>query len=66
MTKNVESILENWATLNARIHECSEEECADLLARERLGKRRATFLLRLYGRFNTLRTTRERQELLGS
>lgn len=57
-------LLKNWLTLNEKIHGCTEKDCAELLAREKRGQRRATFLLRIYGRFNTLRCVRERGELL--
>lgn len=57
-------ILENWKTLNDNIKQLSEEEIEQLLKLERKGERRTQFLLRLYGRYNTLRCVRERKEIL--
>lgn len=57
-------LLENWAALNASLMDLSEEQVETLLNEERSGQKRPAFLLRLYGRFNTLRTQRERRELL--
>lgn len=59
-----EYLLENWASLNDSIMELEEAQVQRLLEQERTGQRRPAFLLRLYGRFNTLRTKRERTELL--
>lgn len=58
------SILENWQALNEGIKELTEEQVEKLLTQERNGLRRTQFLLRLYGRYNTLRTVRERKEIL--
>ena len=58
------SIIDTWETLNAKIKQLSEEEVEQLLKLERTGQRRTQFLLRLYGRYNTLRTVRERRELM--
>lgn len=57
--------LETWGALNDAMYKdsLSEKECWDLLAEEKKGQARATFMLRLYGRANTLRTARERLEL---
>lgn len=56
--------LENWATLNDNIKKLTEQQVKDLLDVERKGEKRTQFLLRLYGRYNTLRTVRERKELM--
>lgn len=58
------SILENWANLNNMIMTMTEQELKVLLAAEKDGQNRTQFLLRLYGRYNTLRTVRERRELV--
>lgn len=56
--------LENWAILNDNIKRLPENEVKKLLDKERKGLKRTQFLLRLYGRYNTLRTLRERKELM--
>ena len=56
-------LLKSWQGLNKHIKTLTEAEAGDLLEAEKKGKRRLGFLMRLYGRFNTLRTIRERQEL---
>lgn len=58
------AILDNWKALNTRIKTISEEECEQLLTLERQGEARPQFILRIYGRYNTLRTLRERKELM--
>ena len=63
MPKEVD-YLSNWSTLNQHVQKLDEATIADLLKKEKKGKRRTQFLLRLYGRFNILRTARERQELI--
>lgn len=57
-------ILESWKSLNDNIKDLDEDQVKELLDKEREGKKRTQFLLRLYGRYNTLRTIRERKELL--
>lgn len=56
-------LLRSWSALNEGLHKLTEQECATLLKAEKLGPRRLSFLIRIYGRFNRLRTTRERNEL---
>lgn len=56
-------LLKNWHDLNAHIKELDEKQAWDLLEQEKNGKRRLGFLMRLYGRFNMMRTERERGEL---
>lgn len=58
-----EALLRSWQGLNAHIRELTEVQALSLLEMEKKGKRRLGFLMRLYGRFNTMRTIRERQEL---
>lgn len=58
------SLLDNWQVLNEKIKTLPEEQVEQLLNIERKGQRRAQFLLRIYGRYNTLRTIRERRELM--
>ena len=59
-----EYMLDNWVTLNSVVMDLEEAQVKALLDLEREGQRRPAFLLRLYGRYNTLRTRRERSELL--
>lgn len=63
-TKVDTKILENWKSLNDSIQELDEGTLKTLLQVERSGQRRPQFLLRLYGRYNTLRCDRERKELM--
>lgn len=58
------TILDNWQLLNDKIKELSEEEVKQLLTIERNGQRRTQWMLRLFGRYNILRTVRERKEML--
>lgn len=63
MAKDKTEILDNWKALNEGLKQLAEDEAYRLLQVERSDKKRLQFLLRLYGRFNTLRTIRERAEL---
>lgn len=65
MVKEPQDLLQAWGTLNKEMQKITEEGCAELLKREKKGRRRLSFLLRIYGRFNKLRTQRERNELVG-
>lgn len=56
--------LRTWAGLNEHINTLDEAECWALLAAEKKGKRRVSFMLRIYGRANRLRTESERKELV--
>lgn len=58
-----EDLLQDWGTLNRNIQQLSEEDCMQLLKKEKAGQQRLSFLLRIYGRLNKLRTQRERNEL---
>lgn len=62
-TFNAEEILGNWKLLNEKIGTLTEEECHSLLDSEKKGQKRYTFLRRIYGRYNTLRASREHREL---
>lgn len=61
----MKELLENWSVLNKGLHKLNEEDLIKLLQAEKKGKRRVQFMIRIYGRFNRLRTERERSELLG-
>ncbi len=58
--------LENWGKLNEFLKVATEEQCEKLLLMEKLGAQRLQFKLRIYGKLNKLRTTRERNELAGA
>lgn len=60
----IEAALSNWTALNDALRTASEHRCALLLDRERLGKRRIQYLLRIHARFNKQRADRERRELM--
>jgi hypothetical protein len=53
-----------WLQLQDKLAKATEKQCMVLLKEEQDGKKRVQYLLRIYGRFNVLRTTRERSELL--
>lgn len=53
-----------WLQLQDRLVRAKESDCLTLLKAEKAGKKRVQYLLRIYGRFNVLRTKRERTELL--
>jgi hypothetical protein len=53
-----------WATLNYTIMGATEKECAETLEHELEHKRRNQFALRIFCRFNRLRTVRERHEIV--
>lgn len=56
--------LENWKVLNKHLQKLKENVVIALLKEELRENKRPQFLLRLYGRYNTLRTKRERSEIL--
>lgn len=53
-----------WIALNDALREADERLCKELLAVESKGRRRPTFLRRIYGRLNRVRALREVQDLL--
>lgn len=57
-------LLDNWIGLNKGLKQLNEEEAKELLEVERKGQKRQSYLLRIYGRYNTLRTKRERKQLM--
>ena len=54
----------NWRTLNDACSLLTEEEAQAALEHESANKRRASILIRLHQRYNTLRVARERKEML--
>ncbi len=58
--------LENsWRSVNNQLAMMSEQEVLAKLMAERVGEKRVSILERLHQRYNTLRVTRERLEILG-
>lgn len=53
-----------WRSLNNQLSMMSEEEVLTLLQVEKHGEKRASVLQRLHQRYNVLRVSRERIELL--
>lgn len=56
--------LSGWMKLQEFLKLADEEQCWDLIQRERKGNKRSMFILRIYGRYNRLRADRERKELV--
>ena len=55
--------LSDWRKMNEFIQAHTEEECWKLLKEEQKGGKRLDYLLRIYGRANKLRSTRERRAI---
>ena len=53
-----------WRSLNAELRTLDEARVLEMLSQERKGERRVSVLERLHQRYNTLRVSRERIELL--
>ena len=53
-----------WRELNHTLGSKTEDEVLQMLNEERVGTRRIVVLERLHQRYNTLRVSRERVELL--
>lgn len=56
--------LRNWGALNAALMELEEPAVAKLLEREKRGRNRLAFTLRIHARLNRLRRDRERHNLV--
>jgi hypothetical protein len=54
----------SWRKLQAVLNQMTEDEVLAMLEDERQGARRASILERLHMRYNTLRVSRERIEIL--
>lgn len=54
----------SWRALNNQLSMMSEEEVLSLLAFEKLNEKRSSVLQRLHQRYNVLRVSRERIELM--
>lgn len=53
-----------WRSLNAELRTLDEASVLEMLEHERANERRVSVLQRLHQRYNTLRVSRERIELL--
>lgn len=53
-----------WRSLNAELRTLDEVRVLEMLMEERKSQRRVSVLQRLHQRYNTLRVSRERIELL--
>ena len=53
-----------WRSLNAELRTLDESKVLEMLTEERRDQRRVSVLQRLHQRYNTLRVSRERIELL--
>lgn len=62
--EDVEALLRSWERLNSVLMELPLRAIEELLKHETLNRCRPNFVLRLYGRFNVLRTREERATLL--
>lgn len=57
--------LENsWRSVNNQLAMMTEQQVLAMLTAERIGEKRVSILERLHQRYNTLRVTRERLEIL--
>jgi hypothetical protein len=54
----------SWRALNNQLSMMSEEEVLSLLNLEKVNEKRASVLQRLHQRYNVLRVSRERIELM--
>lgn len=61
---DVEALLGSWERLNGVLMELPINAVKELLKHETVNRCRPNFILRLYGRFNVLRTREERAALL--
>lgn len=57
-------ILKSWRSLNHSLNLKSEAEVLELMEYERANERRLSVLQRLHQRYNSLRVSRERIEIL--
>ena len=53
-----------WRSLNNKLSMMSEQEVYVMLQDEQVGEKRASVLQRIHQRYNTLRVSRERIEIL--
>jgi hypothetical protein len=65
MDKKLQNALNSWRELNHVLHAIPEDELKVMLDHEVLNAKRIAVVERLHQRYCTLRTSRERMELLG-
>lgn len=53
-----------WRALNSKLSMMTEQEVSDMLQAELVGERRSSVIERLHQRYNVLRVSRERIELM--
>lgn len=63
LPSELDELLRDWAELNRRVMELTEEQLLQALEHEKANKARLRVLHRLQHRFSKLRGIRERQEL---
>jgi hypothetical protein len=56
--------IKSWRQLLAVLNQMTEDEVLEMLNAERQGPKRASILERLHMRYNTLRVSRERIEIM--
>jgi hypothetical protein len=61
--REIDKALDNWLVLNKVLRTIDIDDCKEMLSTEQAGKRRLNYMLRIYGRYNRLRSDRERREL---
>ena len=54
----------SWRALNNQLSMMTEQEVHEMLQDEQVGEKRASVLQRLHQRYNVLRVSRERLEIL--
>lgn len=57
--------LGNWVILSKYLSKASEKDILKLMVFEIKGRRRLDIIHRLHARYNTLRRTREKKEIIG-
>lgn len=64
MNDNITKCLTNWTKFNEVLNTLTEAEAKEALIIEMKNDNRKSFVERLHQRYNTLRTMREREELM--
>ena len=64
MTEEMTEALKNWRVFNTLLSHIPEKEVKEMLVYEIKHKKRKSFISRLHQRYNTLKTMREREELM--
>jgi hypothetical protein len=64
MNEVLMAALKDWRSLNHHMHTLREDQVLEMFEHEKTHMRRPNVLERLHARYNSLRVTRERAELL--